>query len=54
MILTQIIEQKRKEIEDSKGRIPQERLISKIEEIKVNRKPNFFKHAIEKPTDYTS
>lgn len=49
MILTQIIEQKRKEIEDSKSRIPQERLISKIGKIKVNRKPNFFKHAIEKP-----
>ncbi len=49
MILTQIIEEKRREIESAKSGVSQKKLLGKIEKIKVSRKPNFFKHAIEKP-----
>ena len=49
MILTKIIEEKRKELEASKSKIPQEKLLSKIGKLKSSRRPDFFKHAIEKP-----
>ena len=49
MILTQIIEEKRKEIESCKNKVSLEELISTTENIKTKRKRNFFKHAIEKP-----
>ena len=47
MILTEIIEEKRKEIEGSKKKISQSELLSSVK--KTGRKRNFFKHAIDKP-----
>jgi indole-3-glycerol phosphate synthase len=49
MILTKIIEEKRKEIENSKSKISQEELLKSIEKLKTRRKPHFFKSSISKP-----
>lgn len=49
MILTKIIEEKRKEIEDSKREVSQKELIAAAENLKVRRKPHFFRNSISKP-----
>ena len=49
MILTEIVEQKREEIENSKSRISQEELLRKIKKSSAGKRPNAFKHAIDKP-----
>lgn len=49
MILTKIIEKKRKEIENSKRKISQEELVSSVESLKSHRKHHFFKSSISKP-----
>lgn len=49
MILNKIIEEKRKEIENSKNKVSQEELIISFEKIKSRRKNNFFKNTIGKP-----
>ena len=48
MILTKIIEEKRKEIENSKNKISQDELIKNAKNLKSRRKRNFFKNAISK------
>jgi len=48
MILTEIIEEKRKEIERSKKRISREDLIGKLEDIKSTRK-HLFRNSLSKP-----
>lgn len=49
MLLTEIIEEKRKEIEISKRKIPQEELLARVEKIKSRRRANSFKNSIGKP-----
>ena len=49
MILTEIIEEKKKEIDESKNKISQEELLVKLQKISSHRKPNFFRHSISKP-----
>lgn len=49
MILTKIIEKKRKEIERSKSKISQKELITRIANLKSSRRHNFFKNSISKP-----
>ncbi|MEA3305357.1 MAG: indole-3-glycerol phosphate synthase TrpC [Candidatus Omnitrophota bacterium] len=46
MILTKIIEEKRKELDYAKSKIPQKKLLGKLRSIKSARKPHFFKHSI--------
>ena len=49
MILTEIIEEKRKEIESSKSKISQEELVSRVNNLKSCRRHNLFKNSISKP-----
>ena len=49
MILSEIIEEKRKEIESSKNKIPQAELVRSAARLKANRKRHFFKNSISKP-----
>ncbi len=49
MILTKIIEEKRREVESSKTRISRKELLSGANKLKSSRRPDFFKHAIERP-----
>jgi len=49
MILNEIIEEKKREINDSKNKISQEELINSIETLKAHRRHNLFKNSISKP-----
>jgi indole-3-glycerol phosphate synthase len=49
MILSEIIKEKRREIDNSKSKISQEKLISNIKGLSPHRRYNFFKNSISKP-----
>ena len=49
MILTKIIEEKKKELDYAKSKIPQKELLKRLQSIKTTRKPHFFKHSISTP-----
>jgi len=49
MILNKIIEEKKKEIEKSKSKVPQEQILKSAEVLRSRRRHNFFKNSIAKP-----